>query len=168
MNINYYFSIQDQLFNMGFDEQEIDKNYTQVDKETYDLFLSKVNSGCMVLSIEDQAFSPPKPSLTHTWNGDDWVDSRIPEQIQEIELKASTHLTRRQFRMALVLNGYDLDEIKARISAIEDIQTRQLTLIEWEDASTFERTSSSLLMMAKLLELSDEQVDAMWLYALTL
>lgn len=168
MNINYYFSIQDQLFNMGFDEQEIDKNYTQVDKETYDLFLSKVNSGCMVLSIEDQAFSPPKPSLTHTWNGDDWVDSRIPEQIQEIELKALTHLTRRQFRMALVLNGYDLDEIKARISAIEDIQTRQLTLIEWEDASTFERTSSSLLMMAKLLELSDEQVDAMWLYALTL
>ena len=168
MNINYYFSIQDQLFNMGFDEQEIDKNYTQVDKETYELFFSKVNSGCMVLSIEDQAFSPPKPSLTHTWNGDDWVDSRTPEQIQEIELKALTPLTRRQFRMVLVLNGYDLDEIKAQILAIENIQTRQFTLIEWEDASTFERTSSSLLMMAKLLELSDEQVDAMWLYALTL
>ena len=168
MNINYYFSIQDQLFNVGFDEQEIDKNYTQVDKETYDLFLSKVNSGCMVLSIEDQAFSPPKPSLTHTWNGDDWVDSRIPEQIQEIELKALTPLTRRQFRMVLVLNGYDLDEIKARISAIEDIQTRQLTLIEWEDANTFERTSPSLVMMAGLLQLNEDQVNAMWEQALTL
>ena len=168
MNINYYFSIQDQLFNMGFDEQEIDKNYTQVDKETYELFFSKVNSGCMVLSIEDQAFSPPKPSLTHTWNGDDWVDSRIPEQIQEIELKALTPLTRRQFRMVLVLNGYDLDEIKARISAIEDIQTRQLTLIEWEDANTFERTSPSLVMMAELLGLEDDQVNAMWEQALTL
>ena len=168
MNINYYFSIQDQLFNMGFDEQEIDKNYTQVDKETYDLFLSKVNSGCMVLSIEDQAFSPPKPSLTHTWNGDDWVDSRIPEQIQEIELKALTPLTRRQFRMVLVLNGYDLDEIKARISAIEDIQTRQLTLIEWEDANTFERTSPSLVMMAELLALNDSQVNDIWKQALML
>ena len=168
MNINYYFSIQDQLFNMGFDEQGIDKSYTQVDKETYDLFLSKVNSGCMVLSIEDQAFSPPKPSLTHTWNGDDWVDSRIPEQIQEIELKALTHLTRRQFRMVLVLNGYDLDEIKARISAIEDIQTRQLTLIEWEDANTFERTSPSLVMMAELLALNDSQVNDIWKQALML
>ncbi len=168
MNINYYFSIQDQLFNVGFDEQEIDKNYTQVDKETYDLFLSKVNSGCMVLSIEDQAFSPPKPSLTHTWNGDDWVDSRTPEQIQESELKALTPLTRRQFRMVLVLNGYDLDEIKAQISAIEDIQTRQLTLIEWEDANTFERTSPSLVMMAELLALNDSQVNDMWKQALTL
>lgn len=168
MNINYYFSIQDQLFNVGFDEQEIDKNYTQVDKETYDLFLSKVNSGCMVLSIEDQAFSPPKPSLTHTWNGDDWVDSRTPEQIQEIELKALTPLTRRQFRMVLVLNGYDLDEIKAQILAIENIQTRQLTLVEWEDGNTFERTSSSLGMMANLLGLTDDQVNAMWKQALTL
>ena len=168
MNINYYFSIQDQLFNVGFDEQEIDKNYTQVDKETYDLFLSKVNSGCMVLSIEDQAFSPPKPSLTHTWNGDDWVDSRAPEQIQEIELKALTPLTRRQFRMVLVLNGYDLDEIKAQILAIENIQTRQFTLIEWEDANTFERTSPSLVMMAELLALNDSQVNDIWKQALML
>ena len=168
MNINYYFSIQDQLFNVGFDEQEIDKNYTQVDKETYDLFLSKVNSGCMVLSIEDQAFSPPKPSLTHTWNGDDWVDSRIPEQIQEIELKALTPLTRRQFRMVLVLNGYDLDVIRAKISEIPDIQTRQLALIEWEDANTFERTRPSLVMMAGLLQLNEDQVNAMWEQALML
>ena len=168
MNINYYFSIQDQLFNIVFDDQEIDKNYTQVDKETYELFLSKVNSGCVVLSIEDQAFSPLKPSLTHTRNGDDWVDSRIPEQIQESELKALTPLTRRQFRMVLVLNGYDLDEIKAQISAIEDIQTRQLTLIEWEDANTFERTSPSLVMMAELLALNDSQVNDIWKQALML
>lgn len=168
MNINYYFSIQDQLFNMSLDEQEIDKNYTQVDKETYELFFSKVNSGCMVLSIEDQAFSPPKPSLTHTWNGDDWVDSRIPEQIQESELKILTPLTRRQFRMVLVLNGYNLDEIESEILKIEDAQIRQLTLIEWEDGNTFERTSSSLGMMAELLALNDSQVNDMWKQALTL
>lgn len=83
-------------------------------------------------------------------------------------LKSLKPLARRQFRMVLVLNGYDLDEIKAQILEIADTHTRQLTLIEWEDASTFERTSSSLLMMAKLLELSDEQVDAMWEHALTL
>lgn len=83
-------------------------------------------------------------------------------------MKALTHLTRRQFRMVLVLNGYDLDEIKARISAIEDIQTRQLTLIEWEDANTFERTSPSLVMMAELLALNDSQVNDIWKQALML
>lgn len=168
MNTNYYFSFQDQLFNIGFDEQEIDKNYTQVNKETYELFLSKVNNGCVVLSIENQTFSPPKPSLTHTWNGANWVDSRTPEQIQESELKALTPLTRRQFRMVLVLNGYDLDEIKSQILAIEDIQTKQLTLIEWEDANTFERTSPSLVMMAGLLQLNEDQVNTMWKQALIL
>lgn len=168
MNTNYYFSFQDQLFNIGFDEQEVDKNYTQVDKETYALFFSKVNSGCLVLSVEDQIFSSPKPSDTHAWNGDEWIDNRTPEQIRESELKALTPLTRRQFRMVLVLNGYDLDEIKAQILAIEDIQTKQLTLIEWEDANTFERTSPSLVMMAGLLQLNEDQVNAMWKQALML
>ena len=70
--------------------------------------------------------------------------------------------------MVLVLNGYDLDEIKAQILAIENIQTRQLTLVEWEDGNTFERTSSSLGMMANLLGLTDDQVNAMWKQALTL
>lgn len=77
-------------------------------------------------------------------------------------------LTRRQFRMAFVLNGYDLDSIKNKILEIEDMTIRQLTLIEWEDAITFERTNASLVMMAQLLGLSEDQVNAMWEQALTL
>ena len=70
--------------------------------------------------------------------------------------------------MVLVLNGYDLDEIKSQILAIEVIQTKQLTLIEWEDANTFERTSPSLVMMAELLALNDSQVNDIWKQALML
>lgn len=83
-------------------------------------------------------------------------------------LKSLKPLTRRQFRMVLILNGYDLDDIKAKILEIEDIQTRQLTLVEWEDAVTFERDNASLVMMAGLLGLDDDQVNAMWKQALTL
>ena len=86
----------------------------------------------------------------------------------QLYLKSLVPLTRRQFRMVFILNGYDLDEIKAKILEIEDIQTRQLTLVEWEDAVTFERDNASLVMMAGLLGLDDDQVNAMWEQALTL
>lgn len=89
-------------------------------------------------------------------------------QKYDLYLKSLVPLTRRQFRMVFILNGYDLDAIKAKILEIEDIQTRQLTLVEWEDAVTFERDNASLVMMAGLLGLNDDQVNAMWKQALTL
>ena len=77
-------------------------------------------------------------------------------------------LTRRQFRLALVANGYNLSDIEALINQIEDVVQRQVTLIEWQDATTFERNSSSLLDMAGLMQLNKEQVDALWSQALSL
>jgi hypothetical protein len=77
-------------------------------------------------------------------------------------------LTRRQFRLALVANGYNLSDIEALINQIEDAVQRQITLIEWQDATTFERNSSSLLVMAGLMQLNTEQVDALWSQALSL
>lgn len=77
-------------------------------------------------------------------------------------------LTRRQFRLALVANGYNLSDIEALINQIEDVVQRQVTLIEWQDATVFERNSSSLLDMAELMQLNTEQVDALWSQALTL
>ena len=77
-------------------------------------------------------------------------------------------LTRRQFRLALVMNGFDLADIEALIAQIEDDMQRQITQIEWQDATVFERNSSSLLVMAGLMQLNTEQVDALWSQALKL
>lgn len=77
-------------------------------------------------------------------------------------------LTRRQFRLALVTNGYSLTDIEALIAQIEDDMQRQIIQIEWQDATVFERNSSSLLVMAGLMQLNTEQVDALWSQALSL
>ena len=77
-------------------------------------------------------------------------------------------LTRRQFRLALVMNGYNLADIEAVINSIEDATQRQIIQIEWQDATTFIRTSPNLLTMANLMGLSAEQVDALWPQALAL
>ena len=77
-------------------------------------------------------------------------------------------LTRRQFRLALVMNGFALADIEALINQIEDSTQRQIALIEWQDGTAFERYSPNLLKMAKLMNLSSPQVDELWSQALTL
>ena len=77
-------------------------------------------------------------------------------------------LTRRQFRLALVTNGYNLADIETLIAQIEDDMQRQIIQIEWQDATVFERNNSSLLTIAALMGLSSSQIDELWSQALTL
>lgn len=77
-------------------------------------------------------------------------------------------LTRRQFRLALVTNGYNLADIETLITQIEDDMQRQIIQIEWQDAAVFERNNSSLLKMAAIMGLSSAQIDELWSQALTL
>lgn len=76
-------------------------------------------------------------------------------------------LTRRQFRLALVTNGYNLTDIETLIAQIEDEMQRQIIQIEWQDVTVFERNNSNLLTMSALMGLSAEQMDALWAQALT-
>ena len=106
---------------------------------------------------------------------DDEVDRHLnPQKYMTDEEKYALYilklkpLTRRQFMRALVMSGFDLDQIEATISSIEDPQTRQLALIDWRDATEFERTDDILIMMSSMLGLTSEQVDALWEFGLTL
>ncbi|MEX3801010.1 hypothetical protein NKV55_017125 [Acinetobacter baumannii] len=69
--------------------------------------------------------------------------------------------------MALLENGL-LDLIEQRINAIEDQQMRTRIQIEYTESVNFERKSESVLYMATLLGLNEEQFDEMWIYAMTL
>ncbi|MFN4366507.1 MAG: hypothetical protein ACK4GA_02565 [Acinetobacter sp.] len=167
MQVRYFFNQTDQTFNISFDPDFLPgEEWQEVDQEKHDQYLEAVNSRKIILA--DGTFSDPRPSNYHAWENGNWIDQRTEEQIKASEMKLLTPLTRRQFRMVFVLNGYDLDAIKAKILEIEDIQTRQITLVEWEDATTFERDNASLIMMAELLGLEDDQVNTMWKQALSL
>ena len=76
-------------------------------------------------------------------------------------------LTRRQLRLALIMNGFALADIEALINQIEDDMQRQIIQIEWQDATVFERNNSSLFVMAALTGLSSSQIDELWSQALT-
>nr|WP_104500770.1 phage tail protein [Acinetobacter indicus] len=110
----------------------------------------------------------PAPSRLHELVDGTWTISSENAAILENErLSAMPALTRRQFRLALATNGYNLADIETLINSIEDPMQRQITMIEWQDATVFERNNSNLLTMSALMGLSTEQVDALWSQALT-
>ena len=124
------------------------------------------DKGCIIFS--DLTISAQKPSYFHVWSSSDWTDPRTQEEIEAHRLAQFPALKRRQFMRVLVLNGFNLDKIEAEINQIPDTQARQLTLIDWKDATEFWRTDETLLMVADMLDLDTARIDAMWSQALTL
>lgn len=76
-------------------------------------------------------------------------------------------LTRRQFKLALLENEL-LETIEQMIGAIEDPPLKSRIQIEYSESERFERTNDSVQYMLDVLNLSPEQVDDMWIYAMTL
>lgn len=77
-------------------------------------------------------------------------------------------LSRRQLRLALLSIGVTADDIEAYIAAIPDPQDRAAALIEWQDASAYERGHPLLVDIAAAMGLVAEQVDVLWIWAAAL
>lgn len=109
------------------------------------------------------------PSRLHELVEGVWVISDENAAILEQErLAAMQPLKRRQFRLTLAMNGYDLNEIEALIDQIEDPMQRTIAQIEWQDATDFERTNPTLLKMAEMMQLTTAQIDQLWAFGLSL
>ena len=88
--------------------------------------------------------------------------ARVPESV-----------TTRQAKQALVLSGFSLSSINATILAIPadadgSTRTRDMAEIEWEYSTAYNRNRPVLLQIAKLLKLSDDQLDDLFILAETL
>lgn len=111
----------------------------------------------------------PKQSPFHTeWNGSEWTDPRTEEEKLAYKRFLYPGLTRYQFLRCFLENGYKSSDIEAQILTIEDEFIRELTLIGFKEATNFVRTDESIITMQSILNFSDEKVDEMWEYALTL
>ncbi|MDN5541707.1 MAG: hypothetical protein L0G60_04475, partial [Acinetobacter sp.] len=75
---------------------------------------------------------------------------------------------RYQFLRCLLENGFKASDIEAQIQTIEDEFSRELALLGFKEATNFVRTDESILAMQLVLNLTDERVDDMWRYAMTL
>ena len=76
-------------------------------------------------------------------------------------------LSRRQFKLALLANKL-LDVIDNTIANIADPLVKAHITIEYTEATEFVRTSDSVKFMLNILDLTEEQANAIWEQALTL
>ncbi|MDN8240405.1 hypothetical protein QZK39_12420 [Acinetobacter baumannii] len=163
-----YFSQSKQSFyDLNLEYIELPDDLIEINEEQHFDLLHKISSGHYVFS--DLTLSEPKPSPYHEMNitKKQWEDNRTLEKKRIDYLLTLRPLTRRQFKLGLLENGL-LDLIEQRINAIEDPQMRTKIQIEYTESFNFERKSESVLYMATLLGLNEEQFDEMWIYAMTL
>ncbi|MGH0331017.1 hypothetical protein [Sinorhizobium meliloti] len=77
-------------------------------------------------------------------------------------------LTARQLRLGLVGNGYSMSQVSAVIDAMPEGSDKETARIEWEYATTFERTHPLIATVGAALSISEEQTDTMWTEAASL
>lgn len=100
------------------------------------------------------------------WTGTaivDPIDLMTPEEKRE----AMPNITKRQLRLTLVRHGISLDQVQNAISSMPEGLEKQEAQIEWDDASEFRRLHPTLLLVGQALNLTPEQIDAMWAQAIS-
>lgn len=114
--------------------------------------------------ITDQHIPMTADEIDRHINPENYLNDEEKEQWRLAQFKT---LTRRQFKLSLLENGL-LDTVEQIIESIEDPITKTRIQIEYIESERFERTNGSIQYIIGLLDLSTEQVDEMWRYAITL
>lgn len=129
------------------------KVYSTEDQKESDVdYLGKIKDGFTIVA---------PTSTFETWTGFEWLDQRTVEEIAAYNRSLLPKLSKRQFSLYL----YDHQMYDQVMQAIE---ANLRFKIEYDTVSDIERLSPTVTEMSKLLNWTDEQVDAMWSEALTL
>ena len=153
------------FYDLNLNYEPLPEDLVEVTSDEHIELLGKLNDGHYVFS--DLSYTEKKPSIYHTWDGSDWVDNRIEEEKHTTYLSQFISLTRRQFKLALLENGL-LDTVEQMIESIEDPTVKARIKIEYIESERFERSNESVQYMLEALDLTTDQVDEMWRYAMTL
>jgi len=117
--------------------------------------------------------APPEELHVPQWGGDQWIESETDEHREAREEAEATAererldamaVTRRQAKQALLMSGL-LANVQPAIDDITDDTERGMVQIFWDDSTTFERNNPQLIALGEALELSDQQIDDLFIQA---
>ena len=87
-------------------------------------------------------------------------------EIENSRLNNMPPLTRSQFKLTLLDNNI-LDQVELALNGIQDPYLKKRVKIEYDESPVFLRNSNTIMYMSILLNLSSEQLDALWAYGLS-
>jgi hypothetical protein len=93
---------------------------------------------------------PQRPDATYIWQNGDWVIGPTPVPASVTRFQA----------LAALSNAGLLTQAQAAVNAAGG-----LTLLAWDNAQSFERTSPTMTALAATLSLTSAQVDSLFIAA---
>lgn len=91
----------------------------------------------------------------------DMTDEEVAAKVPVVITSATPALTRRQLRLGMLNLGVTTAQIEDLIAALPEPQ-KSIALIEWQDATIYERNHPLVGQIASALSLSNETMDAAW------
>ncbi len=103
----------------------------------------------------------------------EWIDAGnpvapyVPPTTEDLRASMPP-LSARQLRLGLIANGITLASVQTAVDGIADPTAREIAQVEWEYATTFERTHSLISQIGTALNLTPEEIDTMWSASISL
>ncbi|WP_376742372.1 hypothetical protein [Ensifer canadensis] len=116
---------------------------------------------------DQYGFSPAIREWLDENAGEFEVAPFVPPTDEEVR-DAMPQLSARQLRLGLLNAGISPSSVSATIAAMPSGPDRDKAQVEWEYATTFNRTHPLIATVGGALGLNDTQIDAMWLAAVSL
>lgn len=102
------------------------------------------------------------------WIEESYVRDLTQQEIDQRQPQLPDICTPRQLRIALIQNGISLSLIEAQIDGISDPAQKEIARAEWEYALEIKKQHPLVSMIASSLNLTQKQVDDIFVLAVTL
>lgn len=135
--------------------------YTISDRE--DLTDYYLSVGCEICPVlYDGTFKDP------IWNGSEWIEGLSVEQVAELNKPiVPAYISRMNLKIVLLLRGIEMQEIIDTINSIPEsmfsLIDKQIAIIKFNEAVSFDRYNADLNLVGVLMDLSQTDLDEIFL-----
>ena len=109
-------------------------------------------------------FPPNNNFIKPKWDNDKWIEGATEEEIEEYKKSLiPPTISQMNLRLQLIVENISIASVYDTIEQIPDATIKETIYTKWEYALIFERADQTLNQMAQMLNVSQEQLDRIFI-----